>query len=59
MKNVFLMGTDCYIFKFYYPTDLGFQCLLENEMIRDYEFLGKKENGKLKKKRKYVKRNKK
>lgn len=49
-EECFLSGTDCYIFKFYYPTDLGFQCLLENEIIRDYEFLGKKENGKLIKK---------
>lgn len=57
-EECFSMGTDCYIFKFYYPTDLGFQYLLENEIIRNYEFLGKKENGKLKK-RKYVKRNKK
>lgn len=57
-EECFLMGTDCYIFKFYYPTDLGFQHLLENEIIRNYEFLGKKENGKLKRK-KYVKRNKK
>lgn len=54
----FLSGTECYIFKFYYPTDLGFQYLLENETIRDYEFVGKKENGNLIKK-KYVKRTKK
>lgn len=58
-EECFASGTNCYIFKFYYPTDLGFKCLIENEMIRDYEFLGKKINGKLIKKRKYVKRNKK
>ena len=46
-EECFLSGTNCYIFRFYYPTDLGFQHMVENEIIRDYEFVGKKENGKL------------
>lgn len=50
------IGTNCYVFKFYYPTDLGFRTLLTNEVIRDYEFIGKKENGKLRKD--YVERSK-
>lgn len=49
-EECFLSGTDCYIFRFYYPTDLGFQHLLENEVVRDFEFLGKKVDGKLIKK---------
>lgn len=46
-EECFATYTNCYIFKFYYPTDLGFKCILEDEMIRDFEFIGKKENGKL------------
>lgn len=57
-EECFNIGTNTYLFKFYYPTDLGFQCLLENESIRDFKFLGKKTRGKLINK-KYVKRNKK
>jgi hypothetical protein len=49
------IGTNCYVFRFYYPTDLGFRTSLVDETIRDYEFMGKKENGKLKN---YVERNK-
>lgn len=58
-EECFETCTNCHIFKFYYPTDLGFTCLLEDEIIRNYEYLGKKIDGKLVKKRKYVKRNKK
>lgn len=57
-EECFGAGTGVYIFKFYYPTDLGFRTLLTNEIIRDYEFMGKKENGKLIKSD-YVKRSKK